>query len=47
MGDNVAFPQNPKPANLRRHRGSLLRRSAGLQQTGARNGNDRDEGDAR
>ena len=24
MGDAVAFPQNPKPRNLRRHRGSLL-----------------------
>ena len=35
MGDDVAFPQNPKPANLRRHRGSLLRRYAGLKQTGA------------
>lgn len=25
MGDEVAFPRNPKPANLRRHRGSLPR----------------------
>lgn len=35
MGDDVAFPQNPKPANLRRHRASLLRRY-GLKQSSAR-----------
>jgi hypothetical protein len=47
MGDNVAFPQNPKAANLRRHRGSLLRRYPGLKQTGTRTENDHGAGDAR
>ena len=28
MGDGVAFPENPKPRNLRRHRARLLRRVA-------------------
>lgn len=28
MGDNVPFPENPKPRNLRRHRARLLRRFA-------------------
>jgi hypothetical protein len=47
MGDDVAFPQNPKPANLRRHRASLLRRYAGLKQAGAGTGNDHGAGEAR
>jgi len=47
MGDDVAFPQSPKPANLRRHRETLLRRYAGLRQTVARTGNDHGAGDAR
>src|SRR4029077_18634049 len=28
MGDAVPFPENPKPRNLRRHRGRVLRRFA-------------------
>jgi hypothetical protein len=41
MGVDVAFPQDPKRANLRRHRRGLLRRYAGLKRTGALAGNDK------
>ena len=47
MGDDVAFPQNPKPANLRRHRRGLLRRNAGLKPASAPGGDDYGAGDAR
>jgi DNA-binding beta-propeller fold protein YncE len=39
MGEDAAFPQNPRPANLRRHRGRLLYRYAGLKHTGSGTGN--------
>ena len=47
MGEDVPFPQNPKPANLRRNRGSLLRRYAGLKWARAHGGDETGAGDPR